>query len=332
MPLSKRLLAYGSVPVVAIVCFAVWYTSIGSKPGPEFVRLDGGEFLMGSQNFQAEETPVHPVNVRSFDITRTEITNDQFAKFVEETGYQTTAERGLSAEDFPGLPSDLLEPGSMVFAQPKEAVSLNNPNAWWRYVKGASWQHPAGPGSSIAELGDHPVVHVSPEDAAEFAEWIGGRLPTEAEWEFAARGGIEGADYTWGDSYDPSNGWKANTWQGQFPSENLADDGHVGTAPVASYVANGYGLYDMAGNVWEHVADWWVPGHIPGDQIDPTGPEKAFAAQFGSASMGAMRLVKGGSWLCAPNFCLRYRPAARQPVEMSLGSNHVGFRVVRDVD
>jgi formylglycine-generating enzyme required for sulfatase activity len=287
---------------------------------------------MGSQRFQREEAPVHPVTVGPFEITRTEITNAQFAHFAEESGYLTTAERGLPAEDFPDMPPDLRTPGSMVFAQPTDAVSLDSPNAWWRYVKGATWQHPTGPDSSIDGLEEHPVVHISPEDAATYAQWAGGRLPTEAEWEFAARGGLEGANYTWGDIYDPRQGWKANTWQGDFPAADIADDGHHGTAPVASFAPNGYGLHDMAGNVWEHVSDWWAPGHIPGEKTDPIGPDQAFAARFGSAATGPMRLVKGGSWLCAPNFCLRYRPAARQPAETSLGSNHIGFRIVRDID
>jgi len=329
--MKRMTLGVAALVGVSALAGLVVYAAQSDTASPEFVQVPGGTFLMGSQNFHREEMPVHPVTVGPFEISRTEITNDQFAQFVEETGYLTTAEKGLSEDAFPHIPADLRAPGSMVFAQPEGEVSLDNPNSWWRYVKGASWRHPFGPDSSIAELGDHPVVHISPEDADAYAKWAGGRLPTEAEWEFAARGGIEGADYTWGETYDPAQGWKANTWQGRFPATDVAEDGHPGTAPVMSYTANGYGLHDMAGNVWEHVSDWWAPGHLTNKTENPTGPDKVFAARFGS-HMGPMRMVKGGSWLCAPNFCLRYRPAARQPAEMSIGSNHIGFRVVRDTD
>lgn len=285
---------------------------------------------MGSERHYQEEGPVRRVTIGPFSIGKTEVTNAQFATFVSATGYVTTAEKGLSADDYPNLPAELLVPGSMVFAQPSEPVALTNPNAWWRYVPEANWRHPTGPESSIEGLDDHPVVQVSPEDAAAYAAWIGGRLPTEAEWEYAARGGLEGATYVWGEAYDPINGWKANTWQGRFPNADMADDGHSGSAPVGSYEPNGYGLFDMAGNVWEHVSDWWAPRHLPNPSLDPTGPNELFAAQFASPETGAMRVVKGGSWLCAPSYCLRYRPSARQSAELSLGTNHIGFRVARD--
>lgn len=298
-----------------------------------FVRLDGGTFTMGSERFYPEEGPAEQVTVGPFAISTTEVTNADFAAFVEATGYVTTAERGLSAEDHPNMPEELRKPGSMVFAQPPESVSLADPNAWWRYVAGADWRHPAGPNTSIEGLDDHPVVQVSPEDAAAYAEWAGGRLPTEAEWEFAARGGLEDADYAWGDTFhDPEEGWKANTWQGLFPSVDMAEDGHHGTAPAASFAPNGYGLHDMVGNVWEYVGDWWVPGHLKGPKTDPAGPPQALAARFSAPEVGPMRVVKGGSWLCAPSYCKRYRPSARQPAELSLGTNHIGFRIVKDVE
>ena len=323
------------ISVILALCISTglgWAARVSqSIASPEFVRIPGGAFKMGSDRFHREEQPTQVVSVGRFEITRTEVTNDQFARFVIATGYVTTAERALSVEDYPDLPEDLRAAGSMVFAQPAQAVSLENANAWWRYVPGADWRHPEGPRSSIEAMSNHPVVQVSPEDAGAYADWIGGRLPTEAEWEFAARGGLEGADYSWGEAYDPVQGWKANTWQGHFPNSDVADDGHNGTAPVGSYAANGYGLYDVAGNVWEHVSDWWAPGHLPANSPDPSGPKKDFAAQFASPVTGPMRVVKGGSWLCAPNFCLRYRPAARQAAELSLGTNHIGFRVVRDI-
>jgi formylglycine-generating enzyme required for sulfatase activity len=298
----------------------------------DLVRLEGGTFAMGSAAHYREEGPVRQVRVAPFLIGRTEVTNAEFAAFVDATGYVTTAERSLDPAKHPGWPEELLRPGSMVFAQPAEPVSLGNPNAWWRYVPGASWRHPTGPGSSIEGLDNHPVVQVSPEDVAAYAAWAGGRLPTEAEWEFAARGGLDGAEYVWGETYDPAQGWKANTWQGPFPNKDLADDGYHGTAPVASFPPNGYGLYDMAGNVWEHVADWWVPGHPSDEQTDPAGPPEVLAARFSHPEIGPMRVVKGGSWLCAPSYCLRYRPAARQSAELGLGSNHIGFRIARDAD
>lgn len=326
---SRRTLAFVVVPL----CCALIPLTLIAKPNnePEFVRLDGGQFSMGSQRHYREEGPVRLVTVNPFEISSTEVTNDQFAAFVEETGYVTTAELGLSEEDYPDLPKDLLAPGSMVFAQPSDPASLGNAMAWWRYVAGASWRQPEGPGSSIEGLGSHPVVQVSPEDAEAYANWAGGRLPTEAEWEFAARGGAD-QTVSWDEPFDPYNGWKANIWQGDFPATDLADDGHHGTAPVGSFNPNAYGLSDMLGNVWEHVGDWWAPGHLRDMTDNPTGPDEAFSAQFSHELVGAQRVVKGGSWLCAPSYCMRYRPSARQPSERGLGSNHIGFRVARDVE
>jgi sulfatase modifying factor 1 len=298
-----------------------------------FVRIDGGTFVMGSESHYKEERFEHRVTVGPFMIKATEVTNAEFAAFVDATGYVTTAERDLDPKDHPGFSGDLLKAGSMVFAQPEEQVALTDFRQWWRYVPGADWRHPEGPESSNRGLDDHPVVQVSTEDAAAYAAWAGGRLPTEAEWEFAARGGIADADYVWGEAdHDSAEGWKANTWQGAFPAIDTAEDGHHGTAPVGSFDPNGYGLYDMAGNVWEHVADWWVPGHPGRAQTDPQGPPAELAAQFAHEAVGPMRVVKGGSWLCAPSYCLRYRPSARQQAERSLGSNHIGFRIVKDVE
>eukprot|EP00903_Cladosiphon_okamuranus_P001462 g1460.t1 len=237
---------------------AVWLAQPVPMAGAtgDFVRLDGGTFPMGSEGHYKEERYRHDVTVGPFLIKATEVTNAEFATFVDATGYVTTAEKDLDPAQYPGFSGDLLKAGSMVFAQPREQVSLNDFRQWWRYVPGADWRHPEGPGSSIEGMEDHPVVQISPEDAVAYATWAGGRLPTEAEWEFAARGGLKNANYTWGEvDHDPEQGWKANTWQGVFPAVDTGEDGHRGTAPVGSFKPNGYGLYDMAGNVWEHVSD-----------------------------------------------------------------------------
>lgn len=310
--------------VVALVALLAPATAAAG----DFVELDGGRFAMGSDVHYREEAPVRTVEVSPFAIARTEVTNAEFRAFVDATGYVTTAERDLDPAAHPDWPADLLAAGSMVFAPPADPAALADATAWWRYVPGANWRRPTGPGSTIAGLDDHPVVQVSPEDAEAYAAWAGGRLPSEAEWEFAARGGHDGAG--WGEPYDPVAGWRANTWQGVFPATDDAADGHHGTAPVAGFAPNGYGLHDMRGNVWEIVADWWVPGHPEVAQLDPTGPSAALAARFSPPEIGPRRVVKGGSWLCAPTFCARYRPSARQPHELGLGSNHIGFRIARD--
>jgi formylglycine-generating enzyme required for sulfatase activity len=299
-------------------------------PPARIVDIPGGTFRMGSEAHHPEEGPVRSVTVGPFRLMATEVTNADFRAFVEATGYVTLAERGLDPAEHPDWPPDLLVPGSMVFRMPPAVEGRDDALQWWSYVAGATWRAPTGPGSSIEGLDDRPVVQVAVEDAEAYAAWVGGRLPTEAEWEFAARGGLDGAAYAWGESYDPALGWKANTWQGIFPLVDAASDGHHGPAPVGSYPPNGYGLHDMAGNVWEYVADWYVPAHPAGPSADPQGPPEALAARFAPASIGAQRVIKGGSWLCSDDFCLRYRPAARQAQEVGLGTNHLGFRVAFD--
>jgi sulfatase modifying factor 1 len=300
----------------------------GGGPTAGMVRVEGRTFTMGEDDERPEERAAHPVTVSSFWIDRHEVTNAQFRRFVEATGHITVAERALDPKDHPGMPPELLAAGSVVFSPPRSIRDLVDVSQWWQFVPGADWRHPAGPGSSIEAKDSHPVVNIAWEDARAYAAWAGRDLPTEAEWELAARGGLDGATYTWGDEYyDPVEGWRANTWQGFFPLKDNSDDGYHGTAPVGCFAPNGYGLFDMAGNVWEYTADWWVPGHEPVPAIDPQGPPQALAVRYGGPA-GPSVVIKGGSWLCAPNFCARYRPAARQPQELDLGASHLGFRTV----
>ncbi|MBI3705308.1 MAG: formylglycine-generating enzyme family protein [Rhizobiales bacterium] len=289
------------------------------------VWIAGGSFLMGSNRHYREEQPPRYATVSGFWIDRTEVSNAQFAAFVAATGYKTVAERGLNAKDYPDLQPEALVPGSMVFFEPPKNVSVGmDMTQWWRYVPGADWRHPNGPGSSIAGKDNHPVVHIAYGDAEAYAKWLGRSLPTEAEWEYAARGGLNGKEFAWGDDQTPEGRWMANTWQGFFPYEDERADGYHGTAPVGCFPANGYGLFDMIGNVWEWATDWYQAGHAFADgALDPKGPPA-----MTKTVAGPVHVIKGGSWLCSPNFCARYRPAARQPQEADLGASHIGFRTV----
>jgi formylglycine-generating enzyme required for sulfatase activity len=264
------------------------------------------------------------VAVAGFWMDRFQVTNERFRRFVRETGYVTLAQRPPNPTDYAGARPDLLVPGSTVFVQPQHPVDLRNHYNWWRYVPRADWRHPRGPASTIRGLSKHPVVHVAWEDVQAYARWAGKQLPTEAEWEFAARGGLEGREYVWGDETSPGGKPMANTWQGAFPFENTGADGFVGTSPVGCYPPNGYGLYDMAGNVWQWTRDWYRPGHDLEEAVDPHGPALPAALPL----HGPARVIKGGSFLCSPDFCARYRPSARQPAEEDLGSSHTGFRTV----
>lgn len=297
--------------------------------------IPGGTFRMGSDKHYPEERPVHRVTVDGFWMDRFPVTHARFARFVEATGYLTFAERPPRPEDYPGAQPDLLVAGSLVFVQPSARVPLDDVRRWWHYVPGADWRHPAGPNSSNAALGDHPVVHVAFTDAEAFAAWDGKTLPTEAEWEFAARGGLDGAAFAWGDAFLPDDRHLANTWQGEFPWQQTARDGYERTSPVGAFPPNGYGLHDVIGNVWEWTTDWYVPRHaadapkaccIP---ANPRGPraDESFDPDHPSLHI-PRKVLKGGSHLCAPNYCRRYRPAARYPEPVDTSTSHVGFRCI----
>jgi formylglycine-generating enzyme required for sulfatase activity len=302
------------------------------------VPIPGGTFLMGSDRHYPEEAPTHEVTVSPFLMDRHTVTNREFRAFVEATGYVTLAERPANADDYPGAVPELLVPSSVVFRRPEGRVDLRNPYNWWTYVADASWRKPRGQASSLQGLWDHPVVHVAFEDAAAYAAWAGKELPTEAEWEFAARGGLEGAEYCWGDELAPNGRHAANTWQGEFPWQNSGEDGHEWTAPVGSFPPNGYGLHDMAGNVWEWTTDWYQEHsqieHACCGLQDPRGGTREGSFDPSAPNVRIPRKVmKGGSYLCAPNYCRRYRPAARMAQPIDTSTCHLGFRcVVRTTD
>ena len=275
--------------------------------------------------------PVHRVYVDGFFMDRTDVTNAQFSEFVKATGYVTVAERKPRAEDFPGAPAQNLVPGSVLFAPPSHPVSLNDHFQWWTYMRGANWRHPIGPNSDIAREAEYPVVHVAYEDAVAYATWAGKRLPTEAEWEFAARGGLAGKPFVWGDELRPHGKWMANIYEGHFPLTDNGADGYAGIAPVAQYPPNGYGLYDMAGNVWQWTSDWYRPDYYMqlagGEARNPKGPESSFDP---SEPGQAKKVQRGGSFLCTDQYCSRYVVGTRGKGEISTGTNHLGFRCVAD--
>jgi formylglycine-generating enzyme len=310
--------------------------SSGESLRPDMLWIPGGAFRMGSEDFYPEEAPVREANVDGFWMDRTEVTNAQFEQFVAATGYVTLAERPLNPADFPGAPVENLKPGSMLFGKRAKAVDLTNYTNWWVWAPGTCWRHPHGPRSSLQGFELHPVVHVAYEDAEAYARWAGKELPSEAEWEFASRGGLDGKKFTWGDEDFPDGKAMANSWQGEFPWQNLLVDGYEGTSPVGSFPPNGYGLFDMAGNVWEWTSDWYVPRRH--DEVvkaccsPEAGSRGATAEQSYDPGQPQFRIprkvVKGGSHLCAPNYCLRYRPAARQPQMIDTGMSHLGFRCI----
>lgn len=308
------------------------------------VWIPGGEFSMGSKDPRGDlcggnepmddARPIHRVQLDGFWMDRTEVTNAEFARFVAATKYITVAERPLKASDYPGVPADQLAPGSIVFTPPGAAVPLNNALRWWAWVPGASWRHPEGPASHLDGRDNFPVVHIAYEDAAAYATWAGKDLPTEAQWEFAARGGLSGQAYPWGNELNPDGKWMANIFEGHFPHENTKADGFGGAAPVASFPANGYGLHDVAGNVWEWCSDWYAPDAYAKRASSspvvrsPVGP--AQSESFDPAEPGmAKRVQRGGSFLCTDQYCTRYMVGTRGKGAPDTGSNHAGFRCVK---
>jgi formylglycine-generating enzyme required for sulfatase activity len=308
------------------------------------VWVPGGEFSMGANEppdmhevgmkATRDSRPIHRVYVDGFFMDRTTVTTEEFGRFVKATAYLTVAERKPKAEDFPGAPPENLVPGSVVFAPPGHPVPLNDHFQWWTYIKGVNWRHPEGPNSNILGKERYPVVHIAYEDAEAYAAWAGKRLPTEAEWEFAARGGQAGKPFVWGDAFRPHGKWMANTHQGHFPDHDAGDDAHLGIAPVAQYPPNQYGLYDMAGNVWQWTSDWYRPDYYA--QLaaagtvarNPRGPQSSFDP---AEPRQAKKAHRGGSYLCTDQYCSRYIVGTRGKGEVSTGTNNLGFRCVKDV-
>jgi formylglycine-generating enzyme required for sulfatase activity len=299
------------------------------------VWIPGGTFRMGSDKHYPEEAPVHRATVDGFWIDRTPVTNAQFRQFVEETGYVTYAEIAPDPKDYPGALPHMLKAGSLVFTPPGHPVDLRDWSQWWQFKFGAYWRRPDGKGSGIHRAMDHPVTHIAYRDAIAYAAWAGKSLPREAEWEFAARGGLDGAEYAWGDDFTPGDRQMANTWQGAFPNENLAADGYERTSPVTAFPPNGYGVHDMIGNVWEWTDDWYTSRHeadAPKACCIPENPRGGSEQGSYDSCQPAIRIprkvLKGGSHLCAPNYCRRYRPAARHAQPVDTSSSHIGFRCV----
>jgi formylglycine-generating enzyme len=317
---------------------AAAHVNTAGAPGPApagMVWVPGGTFWMGCENCgMPDALPVHLTSVDALWMDRTPVTNAEFERFVKATGYVTVAERPLDPRDYPGVPRDKLVPGSAVFSPTATPVPLDNPLQWWRYTPGANWKHPEGPGSSLKERADHPVVHVAFEDVAAYAKWVNKRLPTEAEFEFAARGGLDRQMYPWGNELTPGGKAAANTWQGQFPARDRGEDGYLGTSPVTAFPPNGFGLYDMGGNVWQWCADWYRPdtyaqwAQAGAIAHNPQGPADSFDPQEPGA---AKRVLRGGSYMCTDQYCARYLVGSRGKGEVTSGTSNLGFRLVQSV-
>ncbi|MFN3624271.1 MAG: formylglycine-generating enzyme family protein [Hyphomicrobium sp.] len=296
--------------------------AVGEGATAGMVFVPGGAFVMGSDRREPEERSTHLVRVDGFFMDAHEVTNAQFKRFVDATGYITRAERGPDPANHKGMPGEVMGPGSVVFTPPAKDGDITR---WWKYVKGANWRQPDGPASSIAGHENHPVVHIAYEDALAYAKWLGRELPTEAQWEYAARGGREDTTEVVG-AFDAYGKPAANTWQGIFPVFNTKDDGYAGSAPVGCFQPNPFGLFDMIGNVWEWTSDWYLAGHQRAPATNPMGPNLMQVRLAPNAT--PMKVIKGGSYLCSGNFCSRYRASARQPQEIDLGTSHIGFRTV----
>lgn len=295
------------------------------------VWIPGASFLMGSDKHYPEEAPARRVTVPGFWIDRTPVTNAQFTKFVEATGHVTFAEIPPDPKDYPGALPENIYAGSLLFVKPRGPVDLRDLRNWWTFARGADWRHPEGPESDLRGREDHPVVHVAFSDALAYAAWAGRELPSEAEWELAARGGLSEREFAWGDVMHPGGKFMANTWQGQFPWQNEKLDGYEGTSPVEAFPANGYGVYDMIGNVWEWTTDWYTAKRAAGGCCAPTHLQAREEESYDPCHPAIRiprKVLKGGSHLCAPNYCRRYRPAARYPEPIDTSTCHVGFRCV----
>jgi formylglycine-generating enzyme len=307
----------------------------GRPPAKNMAWIPGGTFRMGSNDFYPEEAPVHDVSVDGFWMDEHQVTVAEFRRFVKATGHVTLAERPPDAADYPDADPDLLVPGSLVFRRTRGPVNLDDYRNWWHWVPGASWRGPEGPEGAASGRDTHPVTHVAYQDAEAYAAWAGKELASEAEWEFAARGGLEGKAFVWGDEFAPRGRMMANTWQGEFPWQNLLLDRYERTSPVGTFPPNGYGLFDMAGNVWEWTSDFFSQRHadaVTHPCCAPHNPRVTSAEQsYGTGQPGEefpRRVIKGGSHLCAPNYCLRYRPAARQAETVETSTGHIGFRCI----
>jgi formylglycine-generating enzyme len=301
----------------------------------KMIFVPGGTYCMGSNKHYPEEAPVHSVSVEEFWMDHTPVTNRQFTEFVKAADYVTFAEIPPDPKEYPGALPHMLYAGSLVFSPPKHPVDLRDWSQWWTFMKGADWRHPYGPKSNLNALDNHPVVHVTFADVLAYAQWAGKDLPTEAEWEYAARGGLDGAEFAWGDEFTPGGKHMANTWQGEFPRQNLCEDGFERTSPVSVFPPNGYGLHDMIGNVWEWTSDWWSSKHqgdAPKACCVPENPRGGREDDSYDPRLPKIKIprkvLKGGSHLCAPNYCRRYRPAARHAEPVDTSTSHVGFRCI----
>jgi formylglycine-generating enzyme required for sulfatase activity len=304
-------------------------------PHHGMIRIEGGEFMMGSDCHYPEEGPRHPVKVEGFWIDKCLVTNAEFAEFVEATGHVTGAEIAPDPKDYPGALPEMCRPASLLFTPTPGPVDLADWSQWWRFEFDVQWRCPQGVDTDWRDVPDHPVVHVTYADVAAYAHWVGKELPTEAEWEYAAWAGMDAHEFAWGDELEPNGEHRANVWQGQFPWQNLCGDGYARTSPVGSFPANGFGLFDMVGNVWEWTEDWFSARHTSAADkpccvpVNPRGAPKSHSHDPCGGPPIPRKVLKGGSHLCAPSYCRRYRPAARHPHPIDTSTSHIGFRCVK---